>query len=520
MPDDSDKVIKVLKLEVIFHDLIRWSFAKVGDPESEIHGYQQFELSPMQDRIIHLLIEQLQFLTNRDAITVNTQSDAIKILRSLVKLLGEHLYMVLFIGKIREHLTNAVDDRTVKLLRVELEFEDEAFTSWPWEYLYKPNEKFSGKGVFLAKVAQLVLNRKLSLDRQPHNLTTSNSTPPMILLVVSKPEGLEVQCDLLLRQMRGLEQDGVIKLDLLEESIGKVPDQVGPKISRVTWQEYQARILSNPDIIHFIGHGRRTAEGGEVAFVQEDGTPGWVRDEVFAEETAKSNALKLVFLQACESALPDPYTGVSGMALYLARAYIPAVVAMQYKIENQIANTFACGFYRALVEGASVDLAVKAGREAIKNDDLEYHAFGLPVLYLSSYESIIVRERNPPPPDSSNQCPNCRKVVSARGRYCGGCGLSFFCIYPDCKKKLSDPLNERCDNCGRLLKCRFCKKEGEVAQLELDAQNNANCMDCGRPAKSIPSEMQVEGFDRNAKPVEVEVLTSVALLNTAQRSLH
>ena len=123
----------------------------------------------------------------------------------------------------------------------------------------------------------------------------------------------------------------------------------------------------------------------------EDGAVvDWVDN--FASLACGSDALKLVFLQACESALADPHTPISAVAHDCADKGVPAVVAMQAKIENRAANEFACKFYETLAEEKPVDYAVKEGREALSEllkRREQSLAFGVPVLYLRSYGNLI-----------------------------------------------------------------------------------------------------------------------------------
>jgi hypothetical protein len=214
-----------------------------------------------------------------------------------------------------------------------------------------------------------------------------------------------------------------------------------------------------PHIIHFTGHGRAVARGGQLAFVQPGGAPDWVDDRDFASWVAESSALKLVFLQACESALPDPYVGVSGVARAVAALDIPAVVAMQYKVESQVANSFACRFYEELVQGGPVDVAAIAGRDAIMNmrsDLSQYMAFGLPVVYLKGYEGMIVQAPGESradiiPPSSAATalaCWRCERPVSEDSRFCGGCGARLLCEREDCSARI-EPTGNFCKRCGQ-----------------------------------------------------------------------
>jgi hypothetical protein len=128
--------------------------------------------------------------------------------------------------------------------------------------------------------------------------------------------------------------------------------------------------------------------------VGEDGTADWVGEQDLAHVLSDVLAVRLVFLQACESALPSPEQAISGVAMRLAHINIPAVLAMQYRIEQGVANRFAGAFYGALVEGQTIDAAVQQGRIEIAVRARHWavsRAFGLPVLYLREPEALLAR---------------------------------------------------------------------------------------------------------------------------------
>jgi hypothetical protein len=455
--NNVDSGIKSLSLRVK-KEAITWSVFKAGmqgDTRQELSsGEERFDLSPLNRDTINFLIEQQRLLADVKYISqVRWDVDAAS--RKNIRLLGGHLYRVLFIGPIHTKLVEILNEVDLKLLRIELEFEDEELASWPWEYAYRPMDTMSGSGAFLAETAQLVLNRVLPISKLPLAVK-ANTYRPRILLVVSMHRDFpQIGYLTVLEALRELNIMQVVELTTLIEEFELSPEYQ----PRVTRKDFRATLRKfSPHIIHFIGYGRFTFEGGHIAMAGGEGQVDWVRDGEFAKMAATAQDLKCIFLQICEGALLDPYSTVSSMALQLAHRNIPAVVAMQYKIESEIANTFACGFYQALANGLPVDLAVKAGREAINDefpDELQYHAFGLPVLYLRSYESIIVQEKAPSKVaiprllenvNTYTECPRCQTPAPPT-RFCSHCGLRFVCQY--CDTRLENPLGMFCDACGK-----------------------------------------------------------------------
>ena len=94
-------------------------------------------------------------------------------------------------------------------------------------------------------------------------------------------------------------------------------------------------------------------------------------------------SLRLAVLNSCEGARNSRTDPFAGVAATLIRHGIPAVVAMQFEITDEVAITFAGAFYSALAEGFPVDAAVAEARKAIyaQPNDVEW---GTPVLYMRS----------------------------------------------------------------------------------------------------------------------------------------
>jgi hypothetical protein len=99
-------------------------------------------------------------------------------------------------------------------------------------------------------------------------------------------------------------------------------------------------------------------------------------------ELLRSHGVRLVFLNACQSAARDPHAVWNSLAAAVLKARIPAVVAMQAKIRDDLAAAFGGAFYRALVAGYELDYAVSAGRMAMRSaagdDGVDW---GVPTLY-------------------------------------------------------------------------------------------------------------------------------------------
>lgn len=350
-----------------------------------------------------------------------------------LKILGEHLFVTLF-GRTPASGAEADDDdggpgsllrKAIKgerapgdagrrLLKVTLEIRagNERFASWPWEYLYVPENPLDpNTGFFLGERTNFVLTRHMPLLDSERTIRVR---PPLrILFVVLSPSDLpnieyEAVLETLLR-LRGEESQTRIDLRVLTEQHApdgtKYPD-VGDE-SRTTYRSFLGSVDQfDPHVIHIISHGRYIREGegsssGQLAFTKEDSQAGWISDRDLANQLMDSPSLRLVFLQACETAemSSNPYQVISGMAQWLAQKNIPAVIAMHFQVESSLANEFARAFYEALVERAAIEVAMHAARRQLYTSGVvgesQRTGFGLPVLYLRGSGALLTPLESP-----------------------------------------------------------------------------------------------------------------------------
>jgi hypothetical protein len=422
----------------------------------------------------------------------------------VVEALGEHLYRFLFRGELPQKLNHALAATIDGMLRIELEFQGEAeekYAGWPWEYLRSPREQgVKGSGQFLALCAQLVLNRRLSIKGEAAGLKTGR---PLVLLVVAGPPGRAlgefgvVQADKVVRTLQDLRDAKVIDLiELVEPEFAFDPNWK----PTACWEAFKEAVaLRRPDVIHFIGHGRRVyeenerSEHSELVFVGVGCQPDPRRDTDFVQAVGKDSNLKLVFLQACESGVRGPHASATSVGQLLAHHGIPAVVAMQAKIENIVANDFAEAFYKALREHKPVDLAVREGREAIQNvSEALKLAFGVPVLYLRSYEALIsptpsvkagagaasAQASATVPLRPFETCPRCGSSDITQA--CADCGLRVVCAKDGCGTPLiRDPNAPRAHPMKRF--CKTCGTENPQPTWAVPTAAGSDSVEPGRP---------------------------------------
>jgi hypothetical protein len=353
--------------------------------------------------------------------------------------LGVNLYSVLLDNDIGKELIDQVNEQTPrKALRVNLEFETSeggiayGLECWPWEYLrYEPGQGRLGRRYYLATTTRLTLTRSLWLQGLLSDTVLDN--PPLkVLFVVARPSNLDefdpektkkaidkFKIDVAASLAERFPEDKIEDLVEFDELIDPQPalaiDRSPQYEPQATWEKFCGKVFNmgkklsdsrrGPNVIHFLGHGSYEDDTGRIAFTHRNGEAHWIDDEMMAETLDVVRAeLKLVFLQACESgSLPrhkyDPYRGVTGVGLCLAKCDIPAVVAMQYDIKPRDADTFANAFYGALADNEPIDVAVQIGRARIaasrqsSNVASRGEAFGLPVLYSRKPGTLIPEKR-------------------------------------------------------------------------------------------------------------------------------
>ncbi|MBD1847755.1 DUF4263 domain-containing protein [Cyanobacteria bacterium FACHB-63] len=160
----------------------------------------------------------------------------------------------------------------------------------------------------------------------------------------------------------------------------------------------QAIFDTNPQIVHFSGHGTGT---GELCFEDQTGKIQTIRPEALASLFELVNAnVKSVILNACYS---------ETQAKAIAR-YIDYVIGMRKEIGDQAAISFAVGFYRALGSGRSLEEAFKFGLVELKLLNIPEHLTPILITRQSTEELPISTPSDHPPIQSA--IPHSQQFIS------------------------------------------------------------------------------------------------------------
>ena len=259
--------------------------------------------------------------------------------------------------------------------------------SLPWELLYRPDTQ---DFLSLSRSSPIVRYLDVSRPTTPYPLPS----PLRILVAMASPTGLaplDFQRERLNIETAWGRQRSVEVIFLPHASPGAIREE----------------LLERPcHVLHFMGHGgfdRRSGEG--VLYLEgEKGAPLPVSGHVLAAKLKDFRSLRLVFLNACETARAAGEAGVNpfaGVATALILGGIPGVLAMQFPISDQAAITFSRTFYRRLAAGDPVDTAATEGRQAVHSENAASIEWATPVLFLRTADGNLFSKPSAAPRNST-----------------------------------------------------------------------------------------------------------------------
>ena len=267
-------------------------------------------------------------------------------------------------------------------LRLRLRLTDApAIAGLPWELLYDRRNNS-----FIAQSEKTPRVRFLEVAQPPRPLVVNG--PLRILCVISSPTDLpELDVDgewaKVNAAMAPKIEQGLVHLDRLPAA---TMSDLGTWLRR-----------NEVHILHFIGHGDydERPQDGVLFFCDRYGRSVRVTPSVLGPHMRDHDPLRLVLLNACQSARVNATDPFSGMAQGLIQQDVTAVVAMQFPISDGAATTFTGEFYGALADGLPVDQAVTSARKSLLAD---YEAeWATPILFLRSPDGQVFDGITPAP---------------------------------------------------------------------------------------------------------------------------
>ncbi|MGI6368210.1 MAG: CHAT domain-containing protein [Anaerolineae bacterium] len=256
-------------------------------------------------------------------------------------------------------------------LRLRLHIESWELARLPWELLFDTRAD-----EFMAFDERVSITRYIRLNSAPPVLQGSEALS--ILVVAASPTDeaplrWENEIALLREAVEPLARLGKVMLTICEHATRE--------------SLHAALVESRPHVVHLIGHAEYDVLQQQGFMVLEDAN----RRSVHVDATELARLLRrygthAVILNACESA-----RGIwAGLAPTLVRADVPAVVAMQWPIEDRAALTFSKAFYRTLAAGRPIDACVSEGRVAIDTAAPHTLMWAAPVLFIRSLDGQLL----------------------------------------------------------------------------------------------------------------------------------
>ncbi|MEA2564565.1 MAG: hypothetical protein QOH06_6069 [Acidobacteriota bacterium] len=285
--------------------------------------------------------------------------------------LGKRLYDAVFVKQVRDLMAVNVPERGAKRgLRVRLRLHRKV-SGWLWELLNTGNS-------FIAMSIKTPVVRDVAGNPFP---VLRTAWPIRVLVVVPSPPGspsLDADQEVAdIRKALGWRETlGLVKIEKLE------PPTLSALEMRLDGGQYH--------VLHFIGHGTFLQNQGQGALLFEDsiGEADLVDGARLAGVLDDDESLRLILLNACDSARGAGEDLFAGVAQSLAKQGIPAVVGMQHPIYDDMAVAFSRRFYGALARRRPVDWALSRGRQAMCAAGKGI-GWAIPVLFLSAPDGKI-----------------------------------------------------------------------------------------------------------------------------------
>ena len=243
---------------------------------------------------------------------------------------------------------------------------------------------------------------KVSLSRRIPSETPTlapRQGPFRLLLMISSPaeladlpEGSPMKSLDYAAEVGGLRGawDPLVQRGLMRVSIlGRLPDSLAAELNQAGYRVFAkaatldtlADLLSSADSLHLISHGAFKNDRASLLLETPEGRAASTTEEDFLAKFAE-RSLRLIFLQACQSATRQPGVPnvLSGLAPKLA-GRAAGVIAMQDFVRVDDARRFAQEFYDTLLSTGFADRAANAGRRTLYRPDSR--SWAIPALYLA-----------------------------------------------------------------------------------------------------------------------------------------
>jgi hypothetical protein len=296
-----------------------------------------------------------------------------------IKQLGEEIRAILFPGEIWNlfvRCCDVIDSKANESFRVRLELDENAprLGLIPWEYCYFPQWDD-----YVSLREPIPFVRYIERNYVPKELKTAR---PRLLIAMSSPDH---------PNFPQLDQNNEAELieQLLKELDGHIKYHF---LKKATYETISDELEKGYDIFHFLGHGWVEDNIGKLAFEDDKGK----LDAIDSDDLRHllKDKVKLVVLTACETTKYADGDIFKGIAQSLVQGRIPAVIAMQFILDYQVARYFIRDFYRFVAIGLPIDLALTKARIFARKNEKKKLSWGIPVLFLQAKDGILWPHQN------------------------------------------------------------------------------------------------------------------------------
>lgn len=332
-------------------------------------------------------------MNKSEAVTVTLKPDLRKRIRRLEKgdlnlqemiAVGEELGDALLPSRVRPLYR---DSRAALAenegLRIRLMLDAYELADIPWEFCYvldndTPLDQKDYRGFLALDIGVSILRDPILEQRRLELKPVADQRLRMVVLL-SNPQGTD---ELNLEK----ERQNIV------EAVAGLQDLDVHYCPQGTVAHLLKAMIDGAHIFHYAGHGNfelqpgvKTGQGS-LALTDVDGK----EKQLLAEDlalTLSQKGVRLAVLGACKTGRVDQINAWTGIAPALTRAGIPAVIGMQFSIEDHNAVLFSQSLYQGLAAGKSIDEAVSEGRRSVKVHAGSQYVeldWGAPVLYLRS----------------------------------------------------------------------------------------------------------------------------------------
>lgn len=286
---------------------------------------------------------------------------------------GEALFASLFPAPVRnlwERSEQNLDDGD--MLRLRLDVRAPELAALPWESLHDGS-------YYLALLPRRPVVR-FSFD-SPEVSPAESRGPLDVLLAAATPSDAPA--------LPAADEE----LEVTRASLAEL--QAAGKVGRVKVVRHASmRVLQHElrrpfHVLHYVGHGDFSGGEGHLVLEDDGGRARAVSAEILGY-FFKDTPLRLLFLNACHTASVAASAAPLGVAQAALAAGVPAVVAMQDVVRDDLAARFAHEFYQALAEGHPLETCIAEGRKAILPDIPPHRAdWAIPVLFSNAREGLL-----------------------------------------------------------------------------------------------------------------------------------